>query len=105
MNLNTITLDYCKINPQHILHLPVQSIPQVRVDELFLYRLLWFVGRLESIENELRYLRDENTALKKEAAVREAKLQANIRSIKTFWSPELKKERNARKEEQLRAGL
>ena len=62
-------------------------------------------GRLESIENELRYLRDENTALKKEAAVREAKLQANIRSIKTFWSPELKKERNARKEEQLRAGL
>ena len=62
-------------------------------------------GRLESIENELRYLRDENSALKKEAAVREAKLQANIRSIKTFWSPELKKERNARKEEQLRAGL
>lgn len=65
----------------------------------------YFSGRLESIENELRYLRDENTALKKEAAVREAKLQANIRSIKTFWSPELKKERNARKEEQLRAGL
>ena len=64
-----------------------------------------FSGRLESIENELRYLRDENSALKKEAAVREAKLQANIRSIKTFWSPELKKERNARKEEQLRAGL
>jgi len=66
-------------------------------------RSIHSTGRLESIENELRYLRDENTALKKEAAVREAKLQANIRSIKTFWSPELKKERNARKEEQLRA--
>merc|ERR1712131_311736 len=66
-------------------------------------RSIHSTGRLESIENELRYLRDENSALKKEAAVREAKLQANIRSIKTFWSPELKKERNARKEEQLRA--
>ena len=28
---------------------------------------------------------------------------ANIRSIRTFWSPELKKERNTRKEEQNRA--
>ena len=29
MNLNTIILDYCKINPRHTLHLPVQFIPQV----------------------------------------------------------------------------
>ena len=30
-------------------------------------------------------------------------MKANIRSIRTFWSPELKKERNSRKDEQSRA--
>jgi len=48
-------------------------------------------------------LREENELLKKEASIKEAKLQSNIRSIRTFWSPELKKERNIRKEHESRS--
>ena len=48
-------------------------------------------------------LREENELLKKEASIKEAKLQSNIRSIRTFWSPELKKERNSRKEHESRS--
>ena len=62
-----------------------------------------FNRRGAELETELKLLQEENEHLRQEASVREAKLAANIRSIKTFWSPELKKERNARKEEQLRA--
>lgn len=57
-----------------------------------------------SIHNDIlvQKLREENELLKKEASIREAKLQSNIRSIRTFWSPELKKERNTRKEHESR---
>ena len=54
-------------------------------------------------DSVINRLKEENHSLKREAAAREAKLQANIRSIRTFWSPELKKERNSRKDEQSRA--
>jgi len=44
-------------------------------------------------------LQQENEHLRKELDVKESKLQAQMNSIKTFWSPELKQERRLRKEE------
>lgn len=37
--------------------------------------------------------------LRREAEVKESKLSSSMNSIKTFWSPELKKERALRKDE------
>nr|CAB3243225.1 ELKS/Rab6-interacting/CAST family member 1-like [Phallusia mammillata] len=47
-------------------------------------------------------LQQENEALRREIDLKESKLQSNMNSIKTFWSPELKKERSLRKEESIR---
>uniref|UniRef100_H2Y6E3 Uncharacterized protein n=1 Tax=Ciona savignyi TaxID=51511 RepID=H2Y6E3_CIOSA len=44
-------------------------------------------------------LQQDNESLRREIDIKESKLQANMNSIKTFWSPELKKERALRKEE------
>lgn len=44
-------------------------------------------------------LRQENAELKKEMQAMESKLKSNMKSIKTFWSPELKKEKAARIEQ------
>ncbi|CAJ0915665.1 unnamed protein product [Ranitomeya imitator] len=44
-------------------------------------------------------LRGENDLLRKDVEVKESKLSSSMNSIKTFWSPELKKERALRKDE------
>ncbi|XP_076815140.1 ELKS/Rab6-interacting/CAST family member 1-like isoform X2 [Clavelina lepadiformis] len=44
-------------------------------------------------------LQQEKKALRREIDFKENKLQANMHTIKTFWSPELKRERSLRKEE------
>lgn len=44
-------------------------------------------------------LQQENEVLRKELDLKETKLQTQMNSIKTFWSPELKQERGLRKEE------
>lgn len=49
--------------------------------------------------SQLIELRKENERLLKEMDAKEAKLSSSMRSIKMFWSPELKKERAARKTE------
>ncbi|KAJ0069688.1 hypothetical protein NL108_012333, partial [Boleophthalmus pectinirostris] len=41
----------------------------------------------------------ENDLLRREVEVKESKLSSSMNSIKTFWSPELKKERALRKDE------
>lgn len=41
----------------------------------------------------------ENEMLRREVEVKESKLSSSMNSIKTFWSPELKKERALRKDE------
>lgn len=41
----------------------------------------------------------ENELLLREVEVKESKLSSSMNSIKTFWSPELKKERALRKDE------
>ena len=45
-------------------------------------------------------LQQENARLRKDVEAKEAKLNSSMRSIKMFWSPELKKERAARKAEE-----
>lgn len=45
-------------------------------------------------------LQQENARLRKEVDAKETKLNSSMRSIKMFWSPELKKERAARKAEE-----
>ncbi len=54
---------------------------------------------LLDVHSQLRELQRENAALKQELDARETKLSSSMNSIKTFWSPELKKERALRKEE------
>lgn len=51
------------------------------------------------LQTQLVELQRENGRLKKEVEAKDTKLNSSMRSIKTFWSPELKKERAARKAE------
>ncbi|KAI4900890.1 hypothetical protein NFI96_016089, partial [Prochilodus magdalenae] len=48
---------------------------------------------------QLRELQRENDMLRRELEVKDSKLGSSVNSIKSFWSPELKKERGMRKEE------
>ena len=51
-------------------------------------------------EKTMAELQQENARLRKEIDAKETKLNSSMRSIKMFWSPELKKERAARKAEE-----
>lgn len=50
-------------------------------------------------EEKVIELNKEIVALKKDIEAKDAKLSSSVKSIKQFWSPELKKERAHRKEE------
>ncbi|XP_051976793.1 ELKS/Rab6-interacting/CAST family member 1-like [Xyrauchen texanus] len=51
------------------------------------------------LQVQLKEVLRENEVLRKEVDVKESKLSSSMNSIKTFWSPELKKERALRKDE------
>ncbi|XP_072340691.1 ELKS/Rab6-interacting/CAST family member 1-like isoform X2 [Scyliorhinus torazame] len=51
------------------------------------------------LQSQLKEVLRENDLLRKEVDVKESKLSSSMNSIKTFWSPELKKERAFRKDE------
>uniref|UniRef100_A0A8C1YFU5 ELKS/RAB6-interacting/CAST family member 1 n=1 Tax=Cyprinus carpio TaxID=7962 RepID=A0A8C1YFU5_CYPCA len=51
------------------------------------------------LQAQLKEVLRENELLRKEVDVKESKLSSSMSSIKTFWSPELKKERALRKDE------
>ncbi|XP_035383679.1 ELKS/Rab6-interacting/CAST family member 1 isoform X6 [Electrophorus electricus] len=51
------------------------------------------------LQAQLKEVLRENEHLRKEVDVKESKLSSSMNSIKTFWSPELKKERALRKDE------
>ncbi|XP_041071783.1 ELKS/Rab6-interacting/CAST family member 1 isoform X8 [Carcharodon carcharias] len=51
------------------------------------------------LQSQLKEILRENDLLRKEVDVKESKLSSSMNSIKTFWSPELKKERALRKDE------
>lgn len=50
-------------------------------------------------QDRITELQKEINSLKKEIEAKDAKLSSSMKSIKQFWSPELKKERATRKEE------
>ncbi|KAM6306791.1 ELKS/Rab6-interacting/CAST family member 1-like isoform 2-T2 [Podargus strigoides] len=51
------------------------------------------------LQTQLKEVLRENYLLRKDVEVKESKLSSSMNSIKTFWSPELKKERALRKDE------
>ncbi|XP_068133344.1 ELKS/Rab6-interacting/CAST family member 1 isoform X4 [Hyperolius riggenbachi] len=51
------------------------------------------------LQAQLKEVLRENELLRKDVEVKESKLSSSMNSIKTFWSPELKKERALRKDE------
>ncbi|KFO69456.1 ERC protein 2, partial [Cuculus canorus] len=57
------------------------------------------------LQAQLKELQRENDLLRKELDIKDSKLGSSMNSIKTFWSPELKKERELRKEEAARMSV
>ena len=57
-------------------------------------------GAGNAVPSDAVELQKENARLRKEIEAKETKLNSSMRSIKMFWSPELKKERAARKAEE-----
>ncbi|KAG7256992.1 hypothetical protein CRUP_038131, partial [Coryphaenoides rupestris] len=56
-------------------------------------------GAMSDGQTQLREVLRENELLRRELEAKESKLSSSMNSIKTFWSPELKKERALRKDE------
>ncbi|KAM7378218.1 hypothetical protein PAMA_013221 [Pampus argenteus] len=56
-------------------------------------------GAMTDLQSQLREVLRENELLRRELEAKESKLSSSMNSIKTFWSPELKKERAVRKDE------
>lgn len=57
------------------------------------------IGKEGPLEVQILELQNEVACLRKEIESKDAKLSSSMRSIKMFWSPELKKERSAHKED------
>lgn len=57
------------------------------------------------LQAQLKEVQRENELLRKELDIKDSKLGSSMNSIKTFWSPELKKERVLRKEEAARMSV
>nr|XP_057933892.1 ELKS/Rab6-interacting/CAST family member 1-like isoform X2 [Doryrhamphus excisus] len=56
-------------------------------------------GAMTDLQTQLREVLRENELLRRDLDAKESKLSSSMNSIKTFWSPELKKERALRKDE------
>ncbi|KAG7477859.1 hypothetical protein MATL_G00073970 [Megalops atlanticus] len=57
------------------------------------------------LQSQLKDLQRENDLLRRELDLKDSKLGSSTNSIKTFWSPELKKERVMRREEAARMSV
>ncbi|XP_055724806.1 ERC protein 2-like isoform X8 [Salvelinus fontinalis] len=62
-------------------------------------------GELLEMQATLRDMQRENDLLRRELDLKDSKLGSSTNSIKSFWSPELKKERMIRKEEATRTSV
>ncbi|XP_016422377.1 ERC protein 2 [Sinocyclocheilus rhinocerous] len=62
-------------------------------------------GELLELQAQLLDMHRENELLRRELDLKDSKLGSSTNSIKSFWSPELKKERVMRKEEAARTSI
>ncbi|CAL8335425.1 unnamed protein product [Merluccius merluccius] len=62
-------------------------------------------GELLEMQAQFRDMQRENELLRRELDLKDSKLGSSTNSIKSFWSPELKKERIMRKEEAARTSI
>nr|XP_020455150.1 ELKS/Rab6-interacting/CAST family member 1-like isoform X2 [Monopterus albus] len=62
-------------------------------------------GAMSDLQTQLREVLRENELLRRELEAKESKLSSSMNSIKTFWSPELKKERALRKDEAMKMSM
>ncbi|XP_068568200.1 ERC protein 2 isoform X6 [Cebidichthys violaceus] len=62
-------------------------------------------GELLEMQIQFRDMQRENELLRRELDLKDSKLGSSTNSIKSFWSPELKKERIMRKEEAARTSI
>nr|XP_061813657.1 ERC protein 2-like [Nerophis lumbriciformis] len=62
-------------------------------------------GELLEMQAQFRDMQRENEMLRRELDLKDSKLGSSTNSIKSFWSPELKKERIMRKEEAARTSI
>ncbi|XP_069759621.1 ELKS/Rab6-interacting/CAST family member 1-like isoform X2 [Narcine bancroftii] len=76
-------------------HLPTSSLASTVPHSLRQAR----DNTIMDLQSQLKEVLRENDQLRKEVDVKEGKLSSSMNSIKTFWSPELKKERALRKDE------
>lgn len=60
---------------------------------------------LLDMQSQMKDLQRENELLRRELELKDSKLGSSTNSIKTFWSPELKKERVMRREEATRMSV
>lgn len=62
-------------------------------------------GEILEMQVQFRDMQRENELLRRELDLKDSKLGSSTNSIKSFWSPELKKERIMRKEEATRTSI
>lgn len=74
------------------------SSPARKLDEEIQEKVIRDASVLSS--KDILKLQQENIQLKKDMQAMESKLKSNMKSIKTFWSPELKKEKAAKIEQE-----
>ncbi|KAM3620930.1 uncharacterized protein V6R79_003811 [Siganus canaliculatus] len=94
-------LSYSDLGSLSMLHHHHQGVPSA----LLRQAVRGSGGELLEMQAQLRDMQRENELLRRELDLKDSKLGSSTNSIKSFWSPELKKERIMRKEEAARTSI